>query len=210
MSFFGNNQRPDLLKNNNADNESGSRGNDTRFLGEVPSTLPDAQPSPFTTTEPRSNFGSSSSPAASGATSPDRCTNVIAQGARFKGSLKVDESVRIDGVFSGDIDAKGTIHISEGAEVDAKVHAAYVVVAGAFRGEVRADEKTELLPKSKVGGEIITKALSVHEGATMDGTIQMTSDGARPNARNGRNGASASEPEADRRNARSEANSTAG
>jgi cytoskeletal protein CcmA (bactofilin family) len=204
MSFFANNERPDLLKKN----EDNSR--DSRF-GEVPSTLPDVQPSPFTTTESRSTFGAPANQSA-GATSPDRCTNVIAQGARFKGSLKVDESVRIDGVFSGDIEAKGTIHVSEGAEVDAKVRAAYVVVSGTFRGEVRADEKTELMPKSKLSGEIITKALSVHEGAIMDGTIQMTSDAVRNTGNRGRNGngaaaaAAAQDAEAERR--RTEATSS--
>jgi cytoskeletal protein CcmA (bactofilin family) len=196
MSFFANNERPDLLKKN----EDNSR--DSRF-GEVPSTLPDVQPSPFTTTESRSTFGAPATQSA-GATSPDRCTNVIAQGARFKGSLKVDESVRIDGVFSGDIEAKGTIHVSEGAEVDAKVRAAYIVVSGTFRGEIRADEKTELMPKSKLSGEIITKALSVHEGAIMDGTIQMTSDAVRNTGNRGRNGngaaaAAAQDAEAERR-----------
>ena len=195
MSFFANNERPDLLKKN----EDNSR--DSRF-GEVPSALPDVQPSPFTTTESRTGFGSSSVNATGGATSPDRCTNIIAQGAKFKGSLKVDESVRIDGVFSGDIDAKGTIHVSEGAEVDAKVHAAFVVVSGTFRGEIRAEEKTELMPKSKVNGEVITKALSVHEGATMDGTIQMTSDAIRTNGRrNGNGNAAAAAQDEERRRA---------
>lgn len=200
MSFFANNERPDLLKKNDDNN-----ARDSRF-GDVPSALPDVQPSPFTTTESRTGFGSAA-PANPGAaaTSPDRCTNVIAQGARFKGSLKVDESVRIDGVFSGDIDAKGTIHVSEGAEVDAKVHAAFIVVAGTFRGEIRAEEKTELLPKSKISGEVITKALSVHEGATIDGTIQMTSDANRTNTRRNGNGnaanAAAQDAEAERRRA---------
>jgi len=206
MSFFANNERPDLLKKNEDNN-----ARDSRF-GEVPSALPDVQPSPFTTTESRSTFGSAApvNPSA-GATSPDRCTNVIAQGARFKGSLKVDESVRIDGVFSGDIDAKGTIHVSEGAEVDAKVHAAFVVVSGTFRGEIRAEEKTELLPKSKVNGEVITKALSVHEGATMDGTIQMTSDAIRTNSRtrngNGAAAATAAAAEEERRRAEAQTGS---
>ena len=201
MSFFANNERPDLLKKN-------EDSRDSRF-GEVPSALPDVQPSPFTTTESRSNFGSVSpvNPTAA-ATSPDRCTNIIAQGARFKGSLKVDESVRIDGVFSGDIDAKGTIHVSEGAEVDAKIHATFVVVSGTFRGEIRAEEKTELMPKSKVSGEVFTKALSVHEGAVIDGTLQMTSDATRTNARtrNG-NGAAATAPQESEERRRAEATS---
>ena len=199
MSFLGNN-RPDLLKNN-AEQETSNRSSDARFLGEVPAP------------EPVPSFGSdrygSATATATANTNdaplaPDRCTNVVAAGARWKGSLKVEDSARIDGVFSGEIDAKGTVHVSEGAEVDAKIHAAYVVISGSFKGEIRAERKAELMPTSRVNGEVMAKALSVHEGAILDGTVQMTSDGAarsanasRGNARNG----SAPDPEtSDRRN----------
>jgi cytoskeletal protein CcmA (bactofilin family) len=205
MSFLGNN-RPDLLKSN-AEPEATPRSSDTRFIGEVPSQAP----------EPPS-FGSdrytSTSTSAPGTNSndaplaPDRCTNVVAAGARWKGTLKVEDSARIDGVFSGEVDAKGTVHVSEGAEVDAKIHAAYVVVSGTFRGEIRAERKAELMPTSRVSGEVMAKALSVHEGAILDGTVQMT-DAARPassSRNNNRNGASpdAESTQQERRN-RSEA-----
>lgn len=205
MSFLGNN-RPDLLKNN-PEPESTPRSSDARFIGEVPSHVPEPVPS----------FGSdryTSAPAATaspndGPLAPDRCTNVVAAGARWKGSLKVEDSARIDGVFSGEIDAKGTVHVSEGAEVDAKIHAAFVVISGSFKGEIRAERKAELMPTSRVTGEVMAKALSVHEGATLDGTVQMTSDAARPATSRGsaasRNGASPDSETAAERRARAEA-----
>ena len=109
-------------------------------------------------------------------TAPDKCTNVIAAGSRWKGSLAISDSVRIDGQLSGDIEAKGTVHISEGANVEAKIKAAFVVVSGAFKGELRCSERLELMPRSKVQGELITKVLNVHEGAIVDGAIRMSSD----------------------------------
>jgi cytoskeletal protein CcmA (bactofilin family) len=109
-------------------------------------------------------------------TPPERCTNVIAAGSRWKGTLSINDSVRIDGHMTGEIDAKGTVHISEGANLEAKVKAAFVVVSGAFKGEIRALERLELLPRSKVQGELITKVLNVHEGAIVDGSIRMSSD----------------------------------
>ena len=202
MSFLGNN-RPDLLKNANAEPEATPRGSEARFIGEVP-----AAPEPVPT------FGSDRYTSASATATanpndapiaPDRCTNILAAGARWKGSLKVEDSARIDGVFSGEIDAKGTVYVSEGAEVDAKIHAAFVVVSGSFKGEIRAERKAELMPTSRVSGEVMAKALSIHEGAILDGTVQMTSDTVRATAtsRSNRNGATP-ESEADRR-ARSEA-----
>ena len=109
-----------------------------------------------------------------GPTPPDRCANVIAAGAKWQGTLTVDDSVRIEGNFSGEIRSKGTVHVSEGAQVDAKVRAGFVVVSGNFRGEIRCEQRVDLMPRSRVTGEVITKVLSVHEGAILDGRVQMT------------------------------------
>jgi len=130
------------------------------------------------------------------ATPPERCSDVMGAGSKWKGTLIVQDSVRIDGQVSGEVEAKGTIHISEGAQVDAKLRAAFVVIAGSFRGEVKALERVELLPKSKVQAELETKALNVLDGAIFDGTIRMSTekpDTASSSARN-RNAAPAATP----------------
>ncbi len=109
-------------------------------------------------------------------TPPDRCVDVIAAGSKWKGMLNIQDSVRIEGQLNGEVEAKGTIHISEGATVEAKLRAAFIIISGNFKGEVRCLEKLELMPRSKVQGDLETKALNVHEGATLDGTIRMTTD----------------------------------
>jgi len=109
-------------------------------------------------------------------TPPERCVDVIAAGSKWKGVLNITDSVRIEGTVTGEVEAKGTIHISEGATVEAKLKAAFIVISGNFKGEVRCLEKLELMPKSKVQGDLETKALNVHEGATLDGTIRMTTE----------------------------------
>jgi cytoskeletal protein CcmA (bactofilin family) len=164
LSFFGNSNRPDLKVGSDIGDRSVS---DTRYLGEVGADNDLSTPSFATSDRGQSN---------SAPTPPERCTNVVAVGAKWKGSLKVDDSVRIDGTFSGEVDTKGTVHVSEGADVDAKIHATFVIISGNFKGEIRCDQRTEMMPRGKVTGEIITKALSIHEGATLDGNVQMTSE----------------------------------
>jgi cytoskeletal protein CcmA (bactofilin family) len=195
LSFFGNNPRPDL-KTGAELSDRGARGTDTRFLGEVHAPETDLSTPSF--------VGDTRVQPSQAPTPPERCTNVIATGARWKGSIKVDDSVRVDGHFSGDIDAKGTVQIMEGADVDAKVHAAFVVVSGSFKGEIKCDQRVELMPRSRVTGEIVTKVLSVHEGATLDGGVQMTSDTA-SRINGSRSRAADAEPAAERRNGRAEA-----
>jgi cytoskeletal protein CcmA (bactofilin family) len=193
LSFFGNSNRPDLK----VSGDLGERGvSDTRYLGEVSASDNDMSAPSFATDRLQSN---------SAPTPPERCTNIVATGAKWKGSLKVDDSVRVDGTFSGEIDTKGTVHVSEGADIDAKIHAAFVVISGNFKGEIRCDQRTELMPRGKVNGEIITKMLSIHEGATLDGSVQMTSEAgsSRLNGSRSRtNGHTADEATAEKRNGR--------
>jgi cytoskeletal protein CcmA (bactofilin family) len=178
MTFFGgNSSRP--VTGRAADEEDRGGKSETTFLGEA-ADLPDRapagsrnlldneakiEPMPMRPMAP-------ATPA--GPTPPDRCANVIASGAKWQGTLTVDDSVRIEGNFSGEIRSKGTVHVSEGAQVDAKVRAAFVVVSGNFRGEIRCEQRVDLMPRSRVTGEVITKVLSVHEGAILDGRVQMT------------------------------------
>jgi cytoskeletal protein CcmA (bactofilin family) len=117
-------------------------------------------------------------------TAPDKCTTVLSVDSVWAGSIDVGESIRIEGRLSGEIKAEHTVHISEGAEVDAKVEAAYVVVLGSFTGQIRCRERLELLPKSRIKGSITTKLLTVHEGAFIDGEIHMT--GSEQHASSGR------------------------
>ncbi len=176
MSFLGgNNQSRPNQGNQQVQGERGPRSSDTTFLGEANqllSKMPEAPPPTTFGSEARPLAGGTSTQA--GPTPAERCTNVIAAGAKWQGTLTVDDSVRVEGVFAGEIQAKGTVHVADGAEVNAKVRAMFVVVSGNFRGEIRCDQRVDLLPRSRVNGEVITKILSVQEGAVLDGRVQMT------------------------------------
>jgi len=106
-------------------------------------------------------------------TEAPNCPSVISSGSEWQGNLKIESSVRIDGRLSGGIEAGDTVQISEGAMVDAKINAKFVVVAGTFQGHLNCRERLELLPTSLIKGEFTTKLLTVHEGAFIDGQLHM-------------------------------------
>jgi cytoskeletal protein CcmA (bactofilin family) len=112
-----------------------------------------------------------------GPTPPDKCENVLASGAKWEGTLTVDTSVRIDGVFSGKIVSQATVHVADGAHVNAAIHAAYVAIAGDFKGEIRAEQRTDLLPRGRIQADVITGLLVVQEGGIFDGHVQMALSG---------------------------------
>lgn len=104
----------------------------------------------------------------------DHDASVVSIGSTWQGNLKVDGSVRIEGQMTGEIEAKGTVFVVEGAQVDAKVRAALVIIAGDFKGEVNCTERLEIRPTGRVKADMNTKALMIHEGAFIEGQIHMS------------------------------------
>ena len=187
MSFFGNNPRPDGRPGAEGSERTSTRSESRFSTDTLPPATDAPMPSPYVSSSDTRGSGMSGSP---GPTPPDRCTNIIAAGAKWKGTLTVEDSVRIDGIFSGEVVSKATVHVAEGAQVDAKIKAAFVVIAGTFQGEIRCEQRVDLLPQSKVTGDINTKVFIVHEGATLDAAISMTGENVarQSGGRNSRNG----------------------
>jgi cytoskeletal protein CcmA (bactofilin family) len=112
-------------------------------------------------------------PGAGTPTPPERCQNFLAAGARFEGTLVVEDSIRLEGSFSGKIETSGTLQITSGALVQAEIHAAYVVIAGAFEGQIDSEQRVDLLPPGRIRADLRTRRLVVEDGAQFDGKIDM-------------------------------------
>jgi cytoskeletal protein CcmA (bactofilin family) len=104
----------------------------------------------------------------------DNCSTVLSNGTAWQGNLKTQGSVRVEGQLSGEIDATDTVYVAEGAQVDAKIRATLVVIAGHFQGEVNCRERLEVMPTGQVKAQLTTKSLVVHEGAFIEGQIHMS------------------------------------
>jgi cytoskeletal protein CcmA (bactofilin family) len=133
----------------------------------------------------------------------DDYTSIIGAESAWNGNFSTDGNVRIDGNVLGEVKATGTVFISNGADVKATVYGKFVVIAGAFDGNLYCSERLELQPESRTRGVIHTKALSVGEGAFIDGEIHMGDvselDTAQPVSagRTSRNGSGRKEADAD-------------
>lgn len=112
-------------------------------------------------------------------TPPERCQNFLAAGARFEGTLVVEDSIRLEGSFNGQIQTSGTLQITSGAQVKADIHAAYVVIAGSFEGQIDSQQRVDLLPPGRIRADLRTRRLVVEDGAQFDGKIEMQAGGFR-------------------------------
>lgn len=100
---------------------------------------------------------------------------IIGRGTVFEGTMKVENSVRIDGVFKGELSCSGALTISQSGESYAHLEGKDIYINGIVRGTVRA-EKVRLDSQARFVGDIYTSALSVAEGAIFDGSCSMDSE----------------------------------
>ena len=97
---------------------------------------------------------------------------IIGRGSHFEGKLTVDNSVRIDGVFKGELACTGELTISQSGEADATLQCKDAYIDGVVSGTVRAD-KVRLDTQSRFTGDVYTDSFTVSEGAIFHGSCSM-------------------------------------
>lgn len=100
---------------------------------------------------------------------------VIGARARFVGEITGDEDIAIHGRFEGNIDVPRKVIVARGAETKGDIHARSVVIGGRIRGQVRADERAELLASAFVEGNVSAPKVVIAEGAQLQGNVAMAS-----------------------------------
>src|SRR2546429_8810751 len=79
---------------------------------------------------------------------------VLDKGAQFEGKLTFEGTVRIAGKFKGEIFTNDVLVISEGAEVEAQIDAAVVIISGTVIGHIFAREKVVAHPPAVIKGTV--------------------------------------------------------
>jgi cytoskeletal protein CcmA (bactofilin family) len=106
--------------------------------------------------------------------SNDRGTSVVDQHSEVEGTYNTSRDLRIEGRLSGMVNCDGVLFIADGAEVDASVEAASIIVSGNLKGQIRCRGRLEITATGSVGGEVETASLVIVEGARYEGQITMS------------------------------------
>lgn len=107
---------------------------------------------------------------------PNDSPNIVAfigHGVEFRGVIKYQGSVRIDGHLDGEIHANGTLYLGEQGMLSAKIQAKAVISKGQITGDIHAEEKVHLLAPAVMEGAVQTPSLLMEEGVLFNGTIEM-------------------------------------
>ena len=122
-------------------------------------------------------FGSSKKPV----NSVGQVETIIGKDTVIKGTISSKGSLRIDGLFEGDVNTTGNIMVGDNAKITAQVKALNATIAGRINGNVEVSEKLELLPTAQIYGDIKAGMLIISEGATFRGACE-TRQGAEESA----------------------------
>jgi cytoskeletal protein CcmA (bactofilin family) len=97
---------------------------------------------------------------------------VIGAESVFRGEMTSKGTVRLDGVFEGNITADCLI-LGESGSMTGDVQVNGLIAGGKLRGNVRASDHVEIQPKGEVYGDIYSVRLSIAEGAVFEGRSSM-------------------------------------
>ncbi len=100
-------------------------------------------------------------------------TGVLDQGCEFEGKLCFHGTVRIGGIFRGEIFTSDTLIVGEGARVNGQIEAGVVIISGEVSANVKARHRVEIHRPAVFRGEILTPSLSVDEGVIFEGRSKM-------------------------------------
>lgn len=109
----------------------------------------------------------------------DKSETLIDAESSLEGKLR-GKNATILGTFKGEVELTGTLVTGERSNVDAKIKASSVEVAGKLVGEVHADHIL-LIESARVDATLDGAKLGVREGAQLNGGVTAGSGGgARP------------------------------
>ncbi|MCD6308441.1 MAG: polymer-forming cytoskeletal protein [Candidatus Latescibacteria bacterium] len=95
---------------------------------------------------------------------------IVGKGTKIEGSMHVAQSIRIDGVFKGSLNATDTLIVGSSGELaDVTVNVKNAIIGGAIKGNVAASNKVTLESTSRLEGDLTAKLLVIEEGALFTG-----------------------------------------
>ena len=96
----------------------------------------------------------------------------------IKGEISGSEALYIDGRIEGKITMpESRVTIGRNGKVDASIQAREVVIMGKVTGNIECSDRVDIRAEGSVHGDIATSRISVEDGASLKGGIQVRSEG---------------------------------
>lgn len=109
-------------------------------------------------------------------TAKPRKASVLGPTLKFKGELTAEEDLLIQGSIEGSIRHSSNLTIGESGRVNANVSAEYVAVEGNVEGDIHGTQSVTIRETANINGNISSPTVSLLEGATFNGSIDMSGE----------------------------------
>lgn len=103
---------------------------------------------------------------------PVTLNGFLDRGGRFEGNLTFEEVFRIDGHVKGSVISEKELVVGDTGVVEGEIRVGRLAVSGTIRGVVHATERIEVHSGAKVFAELHTPALTVEDGAVIQGPVE--------------------------------------
>lgn len=146
-----------------------------RTFGSTPATPPAERPpvnkeEPMIQRTPRDRF----EPSPVYAERPELATTNLSADVEIKGSIKFNDSLRLDGTFEGDLSSQaGLLIIGKNGNIHARISVGSIIVEGKVYGNIHAADKVELRSTAQHFGDIKASRLVVEEGVVFVGKCEV-------------------------------------
>lgn len=99
----------------------------------------------------------------------------VGKSISLSGELTGSEDLVIEGKVEGRVELPNNgLTVGQNGQVKAEIHAKTVTIVGRVVGNVSAGERVEIQATGVVEGDVRTPKLVVHEGAVLNGSVQMS------------------------------------
>lgn len=119
---------------------------------------------------------------------------ILDQGSEFEGKLTFEGTVRIDGIYKGEIQADATLIVGETGKVQADIKVRTIVISGEVTGNIEATDRVELCAPGVLRGNIKSPNLVIEEGVIFEGTCNMTASAITSTQKGSKNRSADKEP----------------
>lgn len=99
---------------------------------------------------------------------------LVGKDSSFKGTLKVNGSLRIDGYLDGKVESKDLVVLGKDGHIKGDVRTKDVIVGGQVVGNIYASNRAEFQHGANFQGELFCKHLIIEEGVFFEGNCKMS------------------------------------
>ena len=108
----------------------------------------------------------------------EEAKTIIGEDVEISGNIKCESNIQINGKLNGDLNCGGQAMIGNTSAIKGNMSIETISIMGQVNGNITAKDKIELKSTARLHGDIRAKRLTVEDGVTFVGKVEVNPAGA--------------------------------